>query len=210
MISTVSRYFARLSTALLCFLSLQSIAADGEPRVELTPVIGYVAGGTFEDELTDQEIKLDDSAAVGFQVNIRADSQSTWEIHYVNQDTSTSTPTIPSLDVTIRKLEVGGTYETSAEATRPYAAATVGFSQFEPGDSTFEDDTYFSFSLGGGVKFFTDRQFGLTLDARWVAAVIDDDTDVFCVSSGGLTCLVQADAGLASQFRIFVGLNARF
>lgn len=208
--SSVLRTLVSAAIGLLPLLATYSYADQGDYRFELTPVVGYVTGGTFEDELTDQEIKLDDSAAIGFQVNIRADSQSTWEIQYVNQDTRTSTPSIPSLDVTIRKLEFGGTYETSAQATRPYAAATVGLSQFEPGDSTFEDDTYFSFSLGGGVKFFTDRKFGLTLDARWVAAVIDEDTDVFCVSSGGLTCLVQADAGLASQFRISVGLNAHF
>ncbi|MGI9261602.1 MAG: outer membrane beta-barrel protein [Woeseiaceae bacterium] len=195
---------------LLTNLMTAAHAAPGDYRFELTPVAGYVAGGTFEDKLTDEELQLDDSSAVGFQVNIRADSQSTWEIHYVNQDTRASTPATPSLDVIIRKFEVGGTYETSDRATRPFAAATFGFSQVEPGDSTFEDDTYFSFSLGGGVKFFTDRKFGLTLDARWVAAVIDEDTDVFCVSAGGLTCLVQADAGLASQFRLFVGLNARF
>lgn len=206
----ISRQFAWVPGAVTCLLAVQSSADDSTRRIELTSLLGYVAGGTFEDRFTEDELKLDDSAAVGFQVNIRADSQSTWEIQYASQDTKTSTPTLPSLDVTIRKLEVGGTYETSSQAVRPYAAATVGISQFEPGDSTLEDDTYFSFSLGGGVKFFTDRKFGLTLDARWVAAVVDEDTDVFCVSSGGLTCLVQADAGLASQFRIFVGLNARF
>ncbi len=206
----ISRQFAWVPGAVTCLLAVQSSADDSTRRIELTSLLGYVAGGTFEDRFTEDELKLDDSAAVGFQVNIRADSQSTWEIQYASQDTKTSTPTLPSLDVTIRKLEVGGTYETSSQAMRPYAAATVGISQFEPGDSTLEDDTYFSFSLGGGVKFFTDRKFGLTLDARWVAAVVDEDTDVFCVSSGGLTCLVQADAGLASQFRIFVGLNARF
>jgi len=206
----ISRQFAWVPGAVTCLLAVQSSADDSTRRIELTSLLGYVAGGTFEDRFTEDELKLDDSAAIGFQVNIRADSQSTWEIQYASQDTKTSTPTLPSLDVTIRKLEVGGTYETSSQAVRPYAAATVGISQFEPGDSTLEDDTYFSFSLGGGVKFFTDRKFGLTLDARWVAAVVDEDTDVFCVSSGGLTCLVQADAGLASQFRIFVGLNARF
>jgi len=195
---------------LLAFLMAAAHADPGDYRFELTPVVGYVTGGTFEDKLTDEELKLDDSSAVGFQVNVRADSQSTWEVHYVNQDTRASSPVTPSLDVTIRKFEVGGTYETSDQATRPFAVATVGLSQVDPGDSTFEDDTYFSFSLGGGVRFFTDRKFGLTLDARWVAAVIDEDTDVFCVSAGGLTCLVQADAGLASQFRLFVGLNARF
>lgn len=203
----------RAGIAALGLLPILTVAADADQRnyrFELSPVAGYVTGGTFEDKVTGEKLQLDNSSAVGLQFNIRADSQSTWEIHYVNQSTSAATQTAPSLDVTIQKFEVGGTYETSDQATRPFAAATIGFSRFEPADSTLNDDTYFSFSLGGGVKFFTDRQFGVTLDARWTAAVIDEDTDVFCISAGGLTCLVQADAGLTSQFRLFVGLNARF
>lgn len=198
------------AAGLLLVLFNAAHADQGSYRFELTPVAGYVYGGTFEDRLTDEDLELDDSSAVGLRLNIRADAQSTWEIHYVSQDTSTSTPSTSSLDVSIRKLEVGGTYETSDQPTRPFAAATVGLSHFEPQDRTLEDDTYFSFTIGGGVKFFTDRKFGITLDARWVAAVIDEDTDVFCVSAGGLTCLVQADAGLASQFRLSIGLNGRF
>lgn len=198
------------ATGLLMVFFNATHADQGSYRFELTPVGGYVYGGTFEDRLTDDELELDNSSAVGLQLNIRADAQSTWEIQYVSQDTSTSTPSTPSLDVSIRKLEVGGTYETSDQSTRPFAAATVGISHFEPQDRSLNDDTYFSFTIGGGVKFFTDRQFGITLDARWVAAVVDENTDVFCVSAGGLTCLVQADAGLASQFRLSIGLNGRF
>ena len=126
------------------------------------------------------------------------------------QPRKASWPSVSSIDVLVEKLEFGGTYETTSESTHPFAAATVGVSRFKPQSNVFEDDTYLSFSIGGGVKFFTDRQLGITVDARWIAAVIDEDTDVFCLSANGLMCLIQADAGLASQFRVFVGINARF
>ena len=198
-----------LGTA-LC-LSVVPMSAQGtEPRFELSPLLGYVTGGTFDDEVTGQQLDLDDSSAAGLQLNIRADGQSSYEVHYARQATRTSGPAVPSLEVTIEKLEIGGSYETSAGPTRPFVAATLGATRFRPDDSTFNDDTYVSFSLGGGVKFFTDRPFGIAIDARWAGAFIDEDTDVFCLSAGGLTCLIQTDAGLASQFRVFVGLNARF
>ena len=60
------------------------------------------------------------------------------------------------------------------------------------------------------MKFFADRRLGMTVDARWTGTFIDEETDVFCLSDGGLTCLIQADAGLTSQFRVFIELNGRF
>jgi hypothetical protein len=185
-------------------------AQDTARRFELSPLLGYVIGGTFDDENTRQQLDLDDSQAHGLQLNIRADPQSTYEIQYAKQATRTKAPGLPSLDVVIEKLEIGGTYEVSEEPTRPFVALTLGASRFKPDDSAFNDDTYFSFSLGGGVKFFMDRPFGITVDARWAGAFVNEDTDVFCLSAGGLTCLIQADAGLTSQFRVLVGFNARF
>lgn len=198
--------------ALLC-LPAATTAADGDSpqrRFALTPVVGIVAGGRFEDDLTGDELELDDSGAYGLQLNIRADAQSTWEVQYLRQETETSTPPLPAVGVVIEKLEFGGTYEINTERTRPYVAATIGASRFDPSDSAFRGDTYFSFSLGGGFLFFADRPLGLTLDFRWLGAVIDEDTDVFCLSANGLTCLIEADAGLASQFRVLLGFNARF
>lgn len=202
-----------LSSAFAVALGLwtgPAVAADSPPRFEITPLFGYVFGGTFEDKNSSQELELGDSPALGLKLNIRADYETTWEVLYAKQDSETETPGLPSIDVTIERLEVGGTYEMSSAPTRPYAAATLGVSRFDPKNSAYNDDTYFSFSLGGGVKFFSDRPVGIAVDARWLGAFIDEDTDVFCLSSGGLTCLIQTDAGLTSQFRVFLGINARF
>lgn len=203
---------ALASVALLCMNAAEA-AADGDPpeeRFALTPVVAYVSGGTFEDDLTGQELELENSGAVGLQLNVRVDAQSTWEVQYVRQDTETSTALLPAVKVTVDKLEIGGTYEVNTARTRPYVAATIGASRFDPKDSGFKGDTYFSFSLGGGFRFLTDRPVGLSLDFRWLGAVINEDTDVFCLSADGLTCLIQADAGLTSQFRVLLGLNVRF
>lgn len=205
-----SRKFVIVAIAALSLWAAPAIAADAQRRIELTPLFGYVTGGTFKDKFTSQELELDGSQAVGLQLNVRVDNQSTWEFLYAKQDSQTITPGLTALDVSIEKLEFGGTYAVSSEPTRPYAAATLGVTHIEPKNSAFNDDAYLSFSLGGGVKFFTDRRVGITVDARWLGAFIDDESDVFCISDGGLTCLIQVDAGLTSQFRVFIGLNSRF
>ncbi len=194
----------------LCVWAPQAPAEEKQWRVELTPLLGYVTGGTLKDEITNQELKLDDSNAFGIKLNIRAGDQATWEIQYARQKTQTATLALPLIDVTIEKIEFGGTYEISPEPTRPYVAATIGISRFEPQNATFRDDSYFSFSVGGGVKFFSDRQVGINIDARWMGAVIDENTDIFCLSADGLTCLVKTEAGVISQFRLFAGFNVRF
>ena len=198
-----------LTLSLVLALTLSAQVCQAEPkRFEFSPMVGYIAGGTFEDELTGTEIKLSDSDTVGFQFNIRADARSFWEIQYARQETHV--PNVGGISVVVEKFEVGGVYETSTGINRPYAAATVGLSRFEPQSEAFQDDTYFSFTLGGGVRFLTDRRFGIIFDARWVAAVIDEDTDFLCRSDGGLSCLIQTKSGLASQFRVHLGVSARF
>lgn len=201
---------ALLTGATLCISATPAIGDETQWRFEVTPQIGFVAGGKLTDEFTNQELELRDSNVTGIQVNVRADPRTTWEIDYARQKTHTATPGMPSIDVIIEKVEVGGTYEINTESMRPYAAATIGISRFKPESATFRDDSYFSYSLGGGVKFFADRQVGIVIDARWVAAVVNEDTDIFCLSADGLVCLIETDAGLLSQFRLFAGVSVRF
>lgn len=196
--------------ALLASVQTHAELAGGRPLIELTPWAGFVTGGDFRDKFTNQQLDLDDSDAVGLNLNISASHNTSWEVDYARQHTKTATPEIPAIDVTIEKFEIGGTYEFRSDSTRPYAAMTVGASRFDPKSADFRDDTYFSFSLGGGWKFFTDRRVGVTVDARWFGTVVDEDTDVFCLSADGLVCLIQTDAGLVSQFRVSVGVNVRF
>ena len=207
---TTGRTATTLIAGAIAAMPVAALAQAEEHRIELAPWVGFVTGGTLTDEFTNQELELDDSAAAGIQLNIRAGHDTTWELHYARQETQTTNPDLPQVDVSVDRFQFGGTYEFNAEPTRPYAAATIGFSRFDPEDPMFEDDTYFSFSLGGGVEFFADRPVGLLVDVRWVGSLIDDDTDLFCVSDGGLTCLYKTESGLVSQFRLFAGLNVRF
>lgn len=209
MIYSAFRIFVPI--CLLLNLADPTYADERQRRmIEVTPWAGYVGGGSFKDKITGQDLDLDDGNSFGLNVNIAASHNTTYEIDYARQQTSTATPGLPDFDITIDKLEIGGTYELDSGSTRPYAAATAGVTRYDPDDASFGDDTYFSFSLGGGWKFLTDRRFGVTVDARWFGTFVDEDSDVFCLSAGGLTCLIQTDASVVSQFRVSVGLSARF
>lgn len=54
------------------------------------------------------------------------------------------------------------------------------------------------------------ERFGLRLEGRFFGSVIDSDTGVFCVSSGGATCLIQSEADLLWQWEMTAGASWRF
>lgn len=205
-----------ISTA-LCLLGLSGSprAEESEARIELTPWLGYAVGGSFTDRVTGEDLELDDSLGYGLTLNVLVNDHSSLEIYYSRQDTQADARGLfmaePVFDLNIQKLEFGGAYDVYAKYPRPYVAATIGATRLDPSDTGFDSDTYFSFSLGGGLKLFEHRQLGVRLDARWLGTFVNEDTDVFCrTGSGAAICLIEADGDLLSQLRLFLGVSLRF
>jgi len=205
-----------ISTA-LCLLGLPTTphAQEARTRVEVTPWLGYAIGGTLTDRVTDEELELDDSGSYGLAVNILASNRSSWEIAYSRQETEADTRglsmTEPAFDLNVDKLEFGGTYDVYTKYPRPYVAATIGLTKLDPSGTDLNSDTYFSFSLGGGLKLLEKQRIGLRLDARWLGTVIQDDTDIFCrTGTVGAVCLIEVDGDLLSQVRLSLGISIRF
>ena len=183
--------------------------------VEVTPFAGFTFGGTFTDRFTNEELELDDSAGYGLAVNIMASNRSSWEIFYSRQETEADTRGLsmpePAFDLTVDKLEFGGTYDVQTKYPRPYVAASVGLTHLDPSGTGLDSDTYFSFSLGGGIKLLERQRVGLRLDARWLATVIQDSTNLFCSSGpAGGVCLIEVDGDILSQVRLSLGVTFRF
>ena len=112
-------------------------AADGETtRFELTPFAGYGIGGDFQDAATGAELEFDEASTFGLFFNVRADSNTQWEVLYLQQSTALATGTLfvdqPILDVDVRYLHAGGTYVLEGERVQPFVAATIGLSRFDP------------------------------------------------------------------------------
>jgi hypothetical protein len=207
-----------LTGALICTLMPSFGAlADDRIRFDVTPMVGYRAGGEFDEldpeSTTDDSVDLDDGATFGIGLGFYRDSRSFYEILYSRQESGidSSDPAVGSVDVATEYLHFGGTllFPDARHWFVPWLSLGIGVTRLDP-EGGFDSETEWSGSIGGGVRMPFNEQMSATLGARGYATLLDSDTAIFCVSSGGLDCLVQTSGSLLFQGEVFAGLSFRF
>ena len=90
-------------------------------------------------------------------------------------------------------------------------AAPDNGTHIEPDDAALDSDTFWSFSIGGGLQVAPSSRFGLRLEARAWGTLVDSSTSLFCSSGpqGGL-CAIRIDGRMLWQFEAFAGVVFRF
>jgi hypothetical protein len=181
----------------LILTSLPATANESPGKFELTPFAAYRGGGDFED------------------LNGTVEANTQWEVLYASQSTSVDiTGAIPdesAFDLDVEYLHVGGTYLFDGDRVRPFIAATIGASHFEPQPSGFGSETFVSGSIGGGWKISLGKTLALRVEARGYATLVDNDSRLFCESSdAGGSCLLILEGSLFTQWETRAGLTFRF
>ncbi|MGI9202692.1 MAG: hypothetical protein ACR2Q3_01710 [Woeseiaceae bacterium] len=192
--------------------SPEAIAADERLDFEITPLIGYRYGGTFDVQGGNDAYEFDDSSSFGLVLNMREQANTQWEVLYSQQSGSAMLNSVavsqPAVDVDIHILQIGGTYQGTGDKIRGYVAATVGGTRF---DASSANDTFFSGSIGVGVQIMPEAKFGIRLEARAYATLTDSDTDLFCSTGPDLNvCAIRVEGELFNQFETFAGFVFRF
>lgn len=182
---------------------------------ELTPFAGYTFGGEFEDMTTAASLELEDDASFGMIMNIRESANTQWEILYSRQATEADTTGLPisgpPLDLDVHYIHGGGTYQGDGDRARPYLAATIGATHFEPGLAGLDSETFFSFSIGAGLQLRPNDRFGIRLEARSFGTLLESDTDYFCQSGpAGAVCAIRSEGTVLWQIQTMVGFVFRF
>lgn len=191
-------------------------AAQAEERdFELTPFGGYRFGGTVEIDGSEGSYKLDDAASIGLLLNWRHGSNTQWELLYAQQSTDAklrgASGFVPAVKTDMKSLELGGTYRGSNEAAIPYLAVTLGGTHIRTDANGSESDTFFSASIGGGLQLFPTSQFGMRLEARARAILINSNTQLFCRTGPDISvCAIQVAGDTLSQVEAFAGFVFRF
>jgi hypothetical protein len=199
----------------VCVPSLSALA-DDRIRFDVTPMVGYRAGGEFDDvdpEATSEgSLDLDDGATFGIDLGLYRDSHSFYEILYSRQESGidSSDPSIGSVDVAAEYLHFGGTLLFADEYWFvPWLSLTIGATRLDP-DGGFDSETEFSGSLGGGVRMPFNERVSANVGVRGYVTLLDSDTAIFCTGSGDLNCLVRTSGSTFFQGEAFVGLSFRF
>ena len=203
-----------VATAMLCHAT--PAAAQGKPfKFELTPFAGYRVGGSFDEEGGDGRIELNDSNAQGIMFNIMANPNGQYELLYSRQSTDADNTGFliddATFDLDVETFHFGGTYLFDGDKTRPFLALTLGLTQFDPGIADSNSESFFSASIGGGIHLNASKRLGIRLEARAFTTFLEDDSNIFCVSSGGAGgCLIQVSGTALTQWEARAGLVLRF
>ena len=197
-------------------LAATPVAAEDKPsRFELTPFAGYQFGGEFELESSGTDLELDEAQSFGLIFNMDIDEEKQYEFYYSRQETELDNKGLflnePVLDIDVEYFHAGGTLLFAGDSVRPYVVGTIGLSRFDPQASGLDSETFFSFSFGGGAKFFADKRIGMRLEGRFFSTLIDSDTEIFCRSGVDTNfCAVKVDGDLLWQWQAMAGLVFRF
>ena len=104
-------------------------------------------------------------------------------------------------------------YEISIPKTKPYVMAGLGATTYRANwDGQSSSMSYFSFSIGGGVKYYLNDHFGLRGEVRWSPTVISSSGSGFWCQSGGSggACLIKLTTSLQEQMDLTGGVFFRF
>lgn len=189
----------------------RSAAAADENVFEVTPFIGYMAGGKFEDPTDTSERDVQADTNWGLFLNLNADSpERQYELFYSKQGTTVE-GAVP-IDMDIEYLQIGGIVNfTDVQHAIPYFGITVGGTQLSPDGDGLDSETKLSFTVGGGVKVPITKHIGLRFDARAFVTLLSTDGNLFCVSgSTGGTCRITAKSDTFVQYALGLGVVAAF
>jgi hypothetical protein len=197
-----------LLAALFVFLPALARADWG---LELTPFAGFRFGGSFEDNTTGLDLDVDEGESFGLILGFPASYESDYELFYSLQKTELQGDGLfagePLFDLDIHYLHLGGTYLFPGEKVRPFASGGLGLTYFSPDRPGVDSEIYFSLSLGGGAKIPISKRLGLRFEGRGFLTILPDDTDIFCVSSGGAACAVRVQGDVFGQVELLAGIS---
>jgi hypothetical protein len=198
---------------------LAAVAQAEAPRFEVSPFAGGRIGGSFdvlEDEATGDEtsVDLDNGGSFGVDLGLYAHPNGFYELLYSTQETSLDAddPAVDGTDVRIDYLQVGGTALFPQDRFYvPYLSFTLGATFLEPTRGSYDSETKFSGSLGGGFRFPVSEHFHVVLGLRGYLTLINSDTDLFCASDAEQAgCLVRSSGSTFFQTEGQLGFSLVF
>jgi len=180
---------------------------------------GYRFGGTLYSFRTTvggvptAALEVADAAAFGAHLGYRF-GDFEFEALYARQATSLETPGLftgaPVMDLTLDTFQGGGNYLFGTKDARvvPFIGFGLGFTILKPERRDLTDETRFSASFAGGVKFWLGKHVGLRLEGRYFLTVFDDEFDHPCGPAD--ICEAHTNSRDLSQGEARGGLILRF
>ncbi len=191
-------------------------AADDGNDLEMTAFGGYRMGGSITAEEDTIDISLRDSSSAGLLVNGWYRDNTQWEVLYSLQQSSARITDALSteesvVDLDSHTLQLGGTYLFDGDKVVPYLAFTLGGTHVRTRAADDENDTFFSGSIGLGLRFLPYSRVGIRVEARAYGTFVNSSSQIFCSTGPDENvCAIRLRGDLVSQFETFAGITVRF
>jgi opacity protein-like surface antigen len=185
-------------------------------EIEISPFVGYRFGGGFDvNDLELAKIDLKSGVCFGatagyifkerFQVEFMWNRQKT----QLEGELLESGNKVPLADANLDQYQGEFLYHFGQETDplRPFLLAGVGASHLDP-EGGFNGFTKVSYGVGGGIKYFFTKKFGLRLQGRYTPTYISsEDNQVICDQFG---CFIGTDRKYINQAELTAGTFFRF
>jgi opacity protein-like surface antigen len=196
----------------LIVLTTSSLAQFKQQQIEVMPFAGYLL--TSNLSTLDGDLVIDHNFNYGGVLDIRVSDDLFIELLYNRTNTEVRFKqeyfdTVKYLfDMSIEYFQAGAHVETETGNFRPFAAFTLGATYFKPKDDDINSELEFSFTAGGGIKYYFTENLATRLQWRFLIPIYFSSASIFC-SDGycglfitGGTYLLQYDltAGIAFSF----------
>jgi opacity protein-like surface antigen len=203
-----------IATLLITLISVPAFSQTAPGTIELTPYGAYSFGGTFQDEDSSIEAELQDSGSFGLIFDYQKKNNTQIEVIYSLQRTEASVDDVAFADVNMHYLQLGGTYQ-FAELGKvlPFMSATLGGTHVDVETDGYGSDTFFGFSIGGGIQIAPHKRFGLRLEARAFGTLLNSGSTIFCISDPGgnqAGCAITVEGDILWQVQTMAGFVFRF
>lgn len=201
-----------IASILFAIFSSTAFSQYKRQQFEVAPFVGYLF--TTNLQTFDGELIIDNSFDYGAAFDIRLSDDLLIELLYNRMETEVNfrkeyyRTTEKLFDMSVEYFQGGAQVETETGQFRPFAAFTIGATYFKPQESNYESDWKFSFTAGGGIKYYFTNNLGVRLQWRFLVPIYFSSASIF-VNNGysyifvtGGTYLLQYDltGGLVFSF----------
>ena len=187
------RFLFLFGIAALLFTSF-STRAQG--HFEASPFVGYETSGSYPISIFSSvsdltvpvnKLRVNDALSygtfLGYNLTENAQLEFMWDRNngsYSARNALTG-EYFKAYNSDIDQYQFGGLYmlRNSEHRLRPYIAGSVGFTHDSNSNGT-PNRTEFSWSIGGGVKYYVNRHFGFRGDARYMPTYGSSSNATYC------------------------------
>ena len=182
---------------IVLFLSvITGLSVRAQQRYEITPFVGYESSASYpvtvfsnsgNGTLPINRLRVDNSLAFGTMIDVGITENSQFDFMWNRNNTSYDAHNVltnsyfHAYDSDIDQFQFGTLYmfRNSEVKLRPYIVGGLGFTHDSNSNST-PNRTEFSWSIGGGVKYYASRHVGFRADVRYLPTYGSSSNATYC------------------------------